>query len=130
MSSRPAHLLSAAAVTLGLLAAACGGGDSPTVASDSTTTTAASSATTADTTASTSSSTAMAKVNANTASVAELTSALDAAGVSNAARWAKEVEEYRPYPTNDPTFAKLKQNLAKYNPVDDVVNGIISALSL
>jgi len=41
-----------------------------------------------------------------------------------------EVEEYRPYPTNDPTFARLRQNLAKYNPGPGVVDGILSALSL
>lgn len=73
---------------------------------------------------------AIRKVNANTASVPELQKALESAGVPNAARWAREVEEYRPYPTDDPTFAKLRQNLAKYNPAPDVVEKIISALSL
>ena len=89
-------------------------------------TTAATTATTA-TTASTSAST---KANANTASQAEIQRALEAAGVSNAARWAGEVVEYRPYPTNDPTLAKLRQNLVKYNPGPGVVDGIVSALSL
>jgi anti-sigma factor RsiW len=70
------------------------------------------------------------KADANTASVSELTAALSANGVPNAGRWAREVEEYRPYPTNDPTFTKLQQNLAKYNPGDDVVEKIIGALSL
>jgi hypothetical protein len=69
-------------------------------------------------------------VNANTASVDQLQAALQAAGVPNADRWAREVDEYRPYPTDDPTFAKLRQNLAKYNPSPDVVEKIISALSL
>ena len=72
----------------------------------------------------------MKKVNANTATVAEIQAALEAAGVANAARWAKEVEEYRPYPTNDPTFAKLRGELAKYNPGPGVVDQIISVLSL
>jgi hypothetical protein len=50
--------------------------------------------------------------------------------VPNAARWAREVVEYRPYPTDDPTFAKLRQNLAKYNPPAGVVDQIISVLTL
>jgi hypothetical protein len=73
---------------------------------------------------------AVRKVNANTASVPEIQQALESAGVPNAARWAREVEEYRPYPTDDLSFAKLRQNLAKYNPAPDVVEKIISALSL
>src|SRR5215217_2976229 len=64
---------------------------------------------------------AVAKVNANTASVPELQAAFEAAGVTNAARWAREVDEYRPYPTNDSNFAKLRQELAKYNPSADTV---------
>lgn len=70
------------------------------------------------------------KVNANTATVAELQAAFEAAGIANAARWAREVEEYRPYPTNDPTFAKLRGELAKYNPGPGVVDQIIAVLSL
>jgi hypothetical protein len=70
------------------------------------------------------------KPNANTASQAEMTTAFTAAGISNPARWAVEVEEYRPYPTNDPNMAKLRQNLAKYNPGPGVVDSIIAALSL
>lgn len=50
--------------------------------------------------------------------------------MTSAARWAGEVVEDRPYPTNDPTFAKLRQNLAKYNPAPGLVDQIISALSL
>ena len=48
----------------------------------------------------------------------------------NGARWAKEVVEYRPYPTDDPTFAKLRSNLAKYNPPAGVADQIIATLSL
>ena len=40
------------------------------------------------------------KVNANSASIAELQQAFEGAGISNAARWAREVDEYRPYPTD------------------------------
>ena len=73
---------------------------------------------------------AVAKVNANTASVPELQAAFEAAGVTNAARWAREVEEYRPYPTNDPSFAKLRQELAKYNPAPDVLEKILATLTV
>jgi hypothetical protein len=50
--------------------------------------------------------------------------------VSNAARWAREVDEYRPYPTDDPSLAKLRRELSKYNPAPGVVDQIISALAL
>jgi hypothetical protein len=70
------------------------------------------------------------KANANTASVAELQRAFEAAGIPNAARWAREVEEYRPYPTDDPTFGKLRRELAKYNPGPGVVDQIITTLTL
>jgi hypothetical protein len=70
------------------------------------------------------------KVNANTASVTELQRAFETAGISNAARWAREVEEYRPYPTDDPSFAKLRRELAKYNPGPGVVDQIIATLAL
>jgi hypothetical protein len=69
------------------------------------------------------------KVNPNTASIPEIQQALESAGVPNAARWAREVDEYKPYPADDPSMAKLRQNLAKYNPAPDVVEKIISALS-
>jgi len=64
------------------------------------------------------------------ASRAEVVAALTAAGVANADRWTTEVIEYRPYPTNDPSLAKLRQNLVKYNPGPGVVDGIVSALSV
>jgi hypothetical protein len=70
------------------------------------------------------------KVDANKASISELQQAFEAAGISNAARWAREVDEYRPYPTDDPSFAKLRGELAKYNPGADTVNKIIATLSL
>jgi hypothetical protein len=69
-------------------------------------------------------------VSANDASVAELQAAFESAGIDNAAKWAREVDEYRPYPTDDPTFAKLRQNLAKYHPSDAVVAQIIATLTL
>ena len=70
------------------------------------------------------------RVNANTASVADLQRAFEAAGISSAARWAREVEEYRPYPTDDPSFAKLRRELAKYNPGPGVVDQIVATLTL
>ncbi len=71
-----------------------------------------------------------AQVDANKATVAQLQAAFEAAGISNAAKWAREVEEYRPYPTSDPGFAKLRSELAKYNPSPQVVSQIVAALSL
>ena len=75
-------------------------------------------------------STATRKVNPNTASIAEIQQALEANGVPNAARWAREVDEYKPYPTNDPNLGKLRQNLAKYNPAPDVLEKIVASLTL
>ncbi|HEY3336180.1 MAG TPA: hypothetical protein VGK16_13190 [Candidatus Limnocylindrales bacterium] len=67
-------------------------------------------------------------VNANSASTDELVAALTAAGVPNPDRWTREIEEYRPYPTDDPTLQKLQDNLAKYNPDPATLAGILSAL--
>jgi hypothetical protein len=113
-------LLPAVALTAGLALAACGGGDSTAGGSATSSTEAAPSSTVA----------VGAKVDANTASKAEIAAALDAAGVPNAGRWADEVTEYRPYPTDDPTFAKLRSELEKYHPADGVVDRIVSALTL
>jgi hypothetical protein len=125
-----------------LALAACGGGsnDNPvaggSAATTSPTTTAGTSPTTtagaiplltAPTTAAPATAT---KANANTASQAEIQTALEAAGVPNASRWAVEVVEYRPYSSSDPNLPKLRQNLAKYNPGTDVVDKIVSALSV
>lgn len=70
------------------------------------------------------------RVSANNASRAELQQAFEAAGIPNPGRIAGEVEEYRPYPTNDPSFAKLRQELAKYNIPQDVVSRVIATLEL
>jgi hypothetical protein len=59
-----------------------------------------------------------------------LQQAFEAAGIPNAARWAREVDEYRPYDTADPNFGKLRRELAKYNPAPGVVDRIIATLSL
>ncbi len=68
------------------------------------------------------------KVSANDASTEEIAAALEAAGVTNATRWAREIAEYRPYPADDPRFAKLRDELAKYNPADGVVDLIVATL--
>jgi membrane-bound lytic murein transglycosylase B len=118
-------LIAAAAVTL----AACGGAASPPASNANATasftaTPAASGAATTTTASSTT------KASANNATAAQLQAAFEAAGVPNASRWIIEVQEYRPYPTDDPTFAKLKSNLAKYNPSADTLGRILAALSL
>jgi DNA uptake protein ComE-like DNA-binding protein len=142
--------LAGLAVTGALALAACGGSssDNPAVSgaqtAASTTTVVAASGATTPTTAATATTAATptteaptattapaaTKVSANNASQAELQKAFEAAGISNASRWVTEVMEYRPYPTNDPTFAKLRQNLAKYNPAPGLVDQIIATLSL
>lgn len=68
------------------------------------------------------------KVSANSASEGDIATALKASGVSSPKRWAAEVVEYRPYPNDDPDLAKLRQNLAKYNPGQQTVDKIVSAL--
>jgi hypothetical protein len=68
-------------------------------------------------------------VNANTASVDELTAAFTAAGISNADRWAREVAEYRPYEA-DPSWARLRQELGKYNIDPAVLDQILAILTV
>jgi hypothetical protein len=68
------------------------------------------------------------KVSANTATSAELTAAFTAAGIPNPASWTREVIEYRPYPADDANFAKLRNELAKYNPAPGVVDKIVATL--
>jgi hypothetical protein len=68
------------------------------------------------------------KVSANLATIEELDAAFTGAGISNANRWATEVEEYRPYP-EDPAWPKLSKELGKYN-IDPVVfDAIVSCLT-
>ena len=70
------------------------------------------------------------KVSANNASRADLRAAFEAVEISNAGKWAREVEEYRPYPEDDADFIKLRGELAKYNPAVGVVDQIIAQLEL
>lgn len=69
------------------------------------------------------------KVSANTASEQQIADALQAHGVSNPERWADEVVEYRPYPPNDPSLGKLRQNLEKYHPSPQTMQGILDSLT-
>jgi hypothetical protein len=121
----PRHRASiVAGLALSALVAACSTGSAATSTPPSATTPAA---TAAATTAS--SSAATARVSANTATQSDIAAALDAAGVPNADRWAREVVEYRPYDGSDATLQKLQQNLAKYNPDPATLAGILSALT-
>ena len=114
---KAAALLAGVALALG----ACGGSDEPASSSAPAT----SSTTTPETTTSSGSAE---KVSANDASEEEIAAALEAKGVDEADRWAHEVEEYRPYPTDDPDLPKLREELAKYNPGPGVVDKIVGAL--
>ena len=60
-----------------------------------------------------------AMIPVNTATQEEIAAAFTAAGIPHADRWAREVVEYRPYEA-DPTWARLRQELGKYN-IDPVV---------
>jgi hypothetical protein len=122
--------LSIAVAAFSIALAACGGavGSSGAITSATPQPTSSSAAPAATATSATTSATA--KVSANNATQAEVQAALTAAGVPNPANWTREVLEYRPYPTNDATFAKLRGELAKYNPAAGVVDKITSALSL
>ena len=108
-----------------LAVAGCGGSTTTNGSGAS----ASSSPTTSSAAAATATSQPGAKVSANTASESDIASALSTAGVSNAERWAKEVVEYRPYPADDPNMTKLRDNLAKYNPGQETVDKIVSALT-
>jgi ABC-type Fe3+-hydroxamate transport system substrate-binding protein len=110
-------------VGVGVFVAGCGGSTTTSDSSSQATTTQATSSATA------SADPTSAKVSANTASDSEIESALAAAGVSNPGRWAHEVVEYRPYPMDDPNLQKLRDNLAKYNPGEETLEKIVSALT-
>ena len=116
--------------SLAVGAVACGSSSTTTdKATASTTAAPAGSSTTAGTTSGTGAGSATtAKVSANTATRAELEAALTAAGVPNAAKWANEIEEYRPYAADDPKLTQLRKALAKYNPSADQLEKIMSVL--
>jgi DNA uptake protein ComE-like DNA-binding protein len=116
----------AAALTL----SACSGGSSTSAPATSAATAASTAASVATAASSASAAAAVtARINANTASQAELEAAFAAAGISNAAKWAREVAEYRPYQA-DPTWAQLRQELGKYNIDPAVLEQIIALLEV
>lgn len=124
-------LLSALIATAVALAA-CGGAASvpPANTTAATLTTATATPAGTGTATATGASSTTAKASANNATATQLQAAFEAAGVPNASRWVVEIQEYRPYPTDDASFAKLKSNLAKYNPSADTLSRILAALSL
>jgi competence protein ComEA len=114
---------------LGLAVAACSGGGGSTSSPTATESTQTAPAAASPTSNPSDGASSGAVVDANTASVDELQAAFEAAGISNADRWAREVAEYRPYP-QDPTWAQLRQELSKYNIAPDVLEKIISLLEV
>ncbi len=70
------------------------------------------------------------KLSANHPTKAELEAGYAEAGISNPPKWAREVDECRPYPEDDPGFAKLRRELTKYDPAAGVVNSIVELLTL
>ena len=123
-------VLSAAAMALAACGGAASSGASNATASAVITTVAPTATSASAATATATAAPATAKASANNATAAQLQAAFEAGGVPNASRWVIEVQEYRPYPVDDPTFAKLKSNLAKYNPSADTLSRILAALSL
>lgn len=108
--------------------AACGSADDAQGGDGAGTTTAANTATTATAPTTTTDVTPLTKVSANSASRDELVAALEGVGVDNADNWAREIEEYRPYDTADPTLPVLQRELGKYNPSAETLATIMSVL--
>jgi 1-aminocyclopropane-1-carboxylate deaminase/D-cysteine desulfhydrase-like pyridoxal-dependent ACC family enzyme len=125
--------LLAASGVLAAALAACSGGtttapSAPTSTAAAPTTAAASAGSTVATAPNSASAALGITVSANTASEAEIIAALQTAGVENADRWAEEVVEYRPYSADDAEFARLREELAKYNPDQATLEAIVSVL--
>lgn len=111
-------MVTAGLAVVALSLSACGGDDDTATAATTSTVAASGDDSTSGT----------ATVDANTASVAEMAAAFEAAGVPNAERWAREVEEYRPYDASD-NWANLRDELAKYNIDQDTFDLIVSVLT-
>ena len=122
---RTIRLAGLATLTLAAAAvlAACSGSGAGATA---TTAASAPAASAADSTGTTGGATA--RISANTATTDEIVAALTAAGVPNPERWAREIQEYRPYDASDTALTRLQQNLAKYNPDAATLAGILSVL--
>jgi DNA uptake protein ComE-like DNA-binding protein len=119
----------ATAVALVLAVVACNASSTPSTSAPAATTPPSPTSGAASSAPSATAGTTAGKVSANTATSDELVAALQAAGVPNADRWAREVMEYRPYDTSDPTLQHLQDNLAKYNPDPATLAAILSALT-
>jgi len=66
--------------------------------------------------------------NVNTATANELRAAFAAAGILGAADWANAIDEARPYPANDASWAKLRTALAEAGASNAVIDQIVSLL--
>ncbi|EID80017.1 hypothetical protein W59_10489 [Rhodococcus opacus RKJ300 = JCM 13270] len=74
------------------------------------------------------SATEVAQVDPNTASQSQIQAAFEAAGVSNAGKWAKEVTEYGPY-SPDTISDTLTKELGKYGIDQQTLDTILSVLA-
>lgn len=70
----------------------------------------------------------VAQVDPNTASESQIQAAFEAAGVSNAGKWAKEVTEYGPY-NPDTMSDTLTKELGKYGIDQQTLDAILSVLA-
>ena len=109
-------------ITAGVLAG-CGSNDDSTASGTTT-----SAATSVSATASATGQGAVTTIDPNTASQGQIAAAFEAAGISNADKWAKEVTEYGPY-TADSISATLTKELGKYGIDDATLKSILSVLA-
>lgn len=71
-----------------------------------------------------------AKVNPNTASKQQLIDTFTKNGISRPEQWAREVDEYKPYPDSEyPQLTRLRKELTKYRPTPDTLEKIIASLT-
>lgn len=136
MRSRRLASLSAAALaatTFGLTACSSGSssaGSAQSPAAAQTTTSAAATTSAAPTSSASGAATASGQTaDANNASTDDIAKALQAHGVPNADRWAKEIEEYRPYTSGD-MATKLGQELGKYGVDQQTLANILASLKV
>jgi hypothetical protein len=70
----------------------------------------------------------IATLSANNATPDELLAAFMAVGVVNPDRWARAVQESRPYDASDTKLDKLRAELERYNPGEETIAAILSVL--
>jgi hypothetical protein len=68
------------------------------------------------------------RMSVNTASVQDVTAALDAKDVDDADRWAELIAANKPYPPGAPGEDKLRQVLTSANADPQTVDNILAAL--